>query len=257
MLKHATALESFGGSVAQKESLMSISTTHHLAPMSPASGGPAHRSLRSAAVSLAVGAALLGAGAFAGTHFNAGAAPAVPSQEAPAPLMKRVIDPASLPGFSLLVDPATIRGAAAWAAGDGAARSQHETARLRSFGFVEGLNEQLRSTNATQASLTSAVEEFRAPTGAYEELQHQYAVLRTQRGVSLKTFPVVGIPGARGVSMTTSHGTRLEVLFPAGRYLYTASAFPGRNGVPVLTPSRLSAEAGALYLTINGCARSR
>jgi hypothetical protein len=171
--------------------------------------------------------------------------------------MKRVIDPISLRGFSLLVDPAAIRGAAAWATAERASSPQLETARLRSFGFVEGLNEQLRSTSATRPSVSSMVEEFRTPAGAYQEFQHRYTTFRTAAGVATKTFPVTGIPGARGVSATTGRGTRLEVLFPAGRYLYTASAAPGPSGAPVLSSARLSAEAGALYLTVNGCARSR
>ena len=235
---------------------MSHSTTHHVNFVPPVRTGNRRRPL---AAWVALALALLAFLGFAITHLGASASSGAPTAPPPGPprLMKRAIAPATLPGFSLLMDPATIRGAVAWATAERSPSQPRESARLQTLGFIDGLDEQLRSTDPTKGQVSSIVEQFRTPSGAQSELQHQYATVRASGGARLTTFPVVGVPGARGVSILHSRHTRLEVLFRSGRFVYLLTAGSPLHGGPRVTSTRLASAVGLQYLTVNGCVSSR
>ena len=155
------------------------------------------------------------------------------------------------------MDPATIRGAAAWATAERSTSQPRESARLQTLGFIDGLDEQLRSTDPTKGQMSSIVEQFRTPSGAQSELQHQYATVRASGGARLTTFAVAGVPGARGVSIDHSHHTQLEVLFRSGRFVYLLTAGSPLRGGRRVTSSLMASAAGLQYLTVNGCVSGR
>jgi hypothetical protein len=177
---------------------------------------PVRSTLAAAAATLAV----VGGG-YAAVHHRSGTAVAATP---PAPLSQRVLTPAELPGFSLLADAAIVRSPAEWAPRD--------AARLRSIGFLGGISVPLGRPGA---AATSTVEQFRTASGAGAELSHQVRP-------GARTFPVVGVPGARGFTVSTGR----EVMFTSGAYYYLLSA----KGV---SQGQLASAARSLYLTVNGC----
>jgi hypothetical protein len=167
-----------------------------------------------------------------------------------ASLIDQVLAPHALQGFSLLADPVTVPTASYWATAEHGPSPQRETARLRTMGFVRGLSEQLVRSHPTTGAATSTVEQFRTAAGASAELGHQYAAIH---GRHSRDFPVVGIPGARGVSVTTGRSMRLAVVFTSGPNYYLIDATSPSRGSGALTRAQLSAAAGWLYLTVHGC----
>jgi hypothetical protein len=199
-------------------------------------------STRSALVGAAAALALIGAGAYSDAQISPARATRSGS------LYEQVLTPRELPGFSVEADPATVTGASDWAAGERPASRPGETARLTGLGFEAGMFEPLVRRSPGETHATSTVERFRTVAGARAELRYQW---RRLAGRGSRDFAVVGIPGARGVSTTTGHSTRLAVVFTSGRDYYlvtTVSEDPGR-----VTGTQLAAAACAQYLKVNGC----
>jgi hypothetical protein len=209
-------------------------TSMQFVPLVPSNMSPtaSERSSMRASLAAAAAALTLVAGGYVSTQIGSGAGSSSIEQTAatrPAPLSQRVLTPATLPGFSLLADPATVHGATDWALVE---RAPSEAGRLRSLGFIAGISEQLQRPGA---SVTSTVEQFRTQAGARAELAHQYRP-------GQQTFSVATIPGAHGVSTATHH----QIMFTSGSYYYLLSG----SGI---SQKQLSGAANSLYLTVNGC----
>jgi len=219
----------------------------------------AHRrpSARSGLASAAAAVALLGAGTYgyATTQASPGgdsstAASAVAAR--PVSLYDRVLGPGELAGFSPEADPGTVPTAAYWAIAARSGSSQLETRRLEKLGFEAGISEQL--LGPAQAHAASVAERFRTASGARAELQYQYT--KAAQG-DRRSFPVIGIPSARGVSIATGRSTIHEVLFTAGHDYYLVGVRTASHGANVVSGPQVAAAAGALYLTVNGCTAAR
>ena len=169
------------------------------------------------------------------------------------PLADHVVSPAGFPGFVLRRPLSVVSSALAWTAVERAPFPAAEAARLKAFGFVRGLDEQLYGRFPIAAEVISVVEQYRTTAGARAELAYQHARLMDPRGGTVSTFPV-GIPGAHGVRIAGGGSTGLNVLFSAGAYYYVVAAGhpPGARSAP--TTRQLVAAADSLYLAVTGCA---
>lgn len=118
-----------------------------------------------------------------------------------------------------------------WVAGESmsGAQAQAESARLRKIGFVAGISEQLASpTNRDRYGLTIA-EQFKDAQGAKAELTHTVATVGTPT-----SFPVPGVPGARGFEQDGATGGR-NIAFTHGDYYYLIGSgwqVKAADGVP-------------------------
>ncbi|HEY5390149.1 MAG TPA: hypothetical protein VIJ83_06290, partial [Solirubrobacteraceae bacterium] len=111
------------------------------------------------------------------------------------PLAERVLRSGDLAQMVRTSPPTVTAGAAAWAAGEGLAPGAiaNETDRLTALGFVEGVDENLKTPGNGDRFGLSLVERFQSSDAAKAELQH---VAGPGRGWTY--FAVAGIPGARG-----------------------------------------------------------
>jgi hypothetical protein len=165
-------------------------------------------------------------------------------------LTDRVLAPSSLPGFIVTRPAQAIRTASQWAVATGSRTPTREAARLRGLGFVGGVDEQLHGRSPLASEAVSLVEQYRTAAGARAELVYESAQLR---GPGTSTFAVPGVPGAVGLEVKGRGNEGVNVLFSAGRYFYVVGAGFPSSGRAAVSTNQLSAAAGALYLTVNGC----
>jgi hypothetical protein len=195
----------------------------------------------------------------------------------PLSLTERVLAPSAIPGMVAMQQPTVVRSAAEWATTvEQSLSPARETARLRALGYVAGVAEQLHSDVAEQrlggvaeqrlggvaeqlhgrypvmAEAISVVEHYRSPASARAELAYQYAHLNDSHSAKFVTFPV-GIPYARGVSITGADKVGLNVMFADGPNYYVVGAGAPSNARNAPTRAQLISAAGFLYLSINGC----
>jgi hypothetical protein len=206
-------------------------------------------------VTAATAAALatLGIGIYAGSQLGSpGNTASTAGSPVSTPLSARALAPSALPGFMLAADSAPVRSAYDWALVERSQEPARETARLRTLGFLGGFDEQLRGRYPNAAAAVSVVERYRTGLGASQEAAYQYAQLQHQPGQRTSTFPVPGVPGARGVRIE-GRRTVDNVLFSSGSYFYVISSGlrSGSHGAP--TQAQLSSAAATLFLTNAGC----
>ena len=114
---------------------------------------------------------------------------------------------------------------------------------LRRAGFVRGLREKLDGTTRGVVGY-SFVAEFRTPTRARDEVANELASPHAPG--SYAAFPVAGIPGAHGFTLT---GAGLyNVMFSDGRYQYGRGAIGGSSAAR----AQVIAAAQALYRRLHG-----
>jgi hypothetical protein len=199
-----------------------------------------------------VGAALALAGVGIYSAVTAGSGtPATPAGPGlPLTMMQRVLAPSIFPGFVQTQRPSVIRNAAAWARLEPAASVTADTARLRSIGFVAGVNEQLHGVR-TAAETVSTAERFRTAAGAEAELRYESNRLGSLLGAA--QFAVPGVPGAIGITLHRNGVTAGDVLFTVGPYYYVVASGAGGTGRGVPGPGSLTRAANLQYLGVEGC----
>jgi hypothetical protein len=119
-----------------------------------------------------------------------------------------------------------------------------ETKRLTRLGFVAGASENLTGPSGEGVSIA---EQFKTAGGARSELANEVKVFKAE-AAGPKTFPVTGIPGARGLAATGAGG--VNVAFTSGDYYYLVGAFvPAVNASSEAT---IIAAAKHLYRRVHG-----
>jgi hypothetical protein len=121
-----------------------------------------------------------------------------------------------------------------------------EAARLKALGFVAGIVERLAPVQggSVNQEAISLVEQYRSPNGAKGEVAAQLNQAHT-RGET--TFPVAGIPEARGWGTSAASPPDANVAFPVGAYYYLVGF-----GSSAPTRSQLITAAQRLYGRVRG-----
>ena len=104
-----------------------------------------------------------------------------------------------------------------WAAGDdlSSQANKAEVARLKKIGFVAGLSLPLVTKNNSNRYGLTAVEQFKASSGAKAELTHTVST-----NGPWTSFAVPGIPGARGFEQGGAAGGGRNIAFTHGDYYF-------------------------------------
>ncbi len=125
------------------------------------------------------------------------------------------------------------------------------TARLRRAGFVAGVREDLIWSKGTDRGGLSAVLRLGSAAAACSEIAQQMPDFagEPQRGraKSYATFPVPGIPGAHGFTLTTTETSGHNIVFADGPFTYHLGVGWGNQASSPPTRSQLIAAARALY----------
>jgi hypothetical protein len=186
-------------------------------------------------------AVVLGALAGAGVAL-ARTAPPAPAASA-STLYSHLLLPRELPGFASPICPRVERDASRWALG------YLSVDRLRRNGFVAGLREELHSASLNADAL-SVVALYKSTDGAQAELLDELAAAR--RGpAGFTTFPVAGIPGARGFALTGGGSQGYNVAFTDGPYLHLAGVGFAAGAASHPSKAQLIAAAAALYRRVH------
>ena len=114
----------------------------------------------------------------------------------PLSLGQRLLKVGELAGFEPL-PPTTYRNALEWAASEGPGNTTAEQHRLERNGFVAGAYEQLATPKLSSRTAISYVVQFRDAAGARADLAHELSTHTAAAGVTVHSFRVAGIPGAR------------------------------------------------------------
>ncbi len=216
--------------------MTSLTHTYTASQSRPVTSRPA--AALAAAVAAAVAAVAVISFSGSGAPQPAAANP-VPSMAA-LPLSQRVLAPDATSGFVRGAQPAPVS----------------MTTRLRSIGFVSGVNEQLHGVFPLKAQAVSVVERFRSAAGANAELNYQYEqAVKDARssGSTVSTYRVAGIPGARGWTVRDHGITGINVAYVSGQFYYLvgSGSASGAHGAP--TANNVAAAANLQYLLVNGC----
>jgi hypothetical protein len=163
------------------------------------------------------------------------------------PLTERVLRAGELAGMTASGPVRVIKGARAWVIAEGGPSLDVEIARLRKLGFIAGVRENLRAPGNPARAGLSAVEQFSSATSAKAEVVHA----ATANGPWV-TFPVHGIPGARGFEQLSSQGNGRNVAFPEGVYYYIVGAGWGGPSSNAVSRSTVKAAALRLYQRVRG-----
>ena len=236
---------------------MSLAAPSHssLPAASPAAAsttvaGARRRHVSPALLVASTAAALAAAGTYAAVAHHSGSTSAVPAASTPA---TRVLSTASLPGLVADGHVVVIHTPAAWSTTRFSAVATEPTARLQALGFTTAIVKQMHSARAGGVRWTSVAEGYATASGARLDATYQAAQLGRARHGTVSPFPVIGVPGARGISVTTARNATVAAVFAAGNYVYLVSARFPRPSVSPPARSQVSAAAGWLYLAVNGC----
>jgi len=182
-------------------------------------------------------------GVLAGTSIALARVAAPAPAAAASTLYGRLLLPRELPGFASPICPRVETDGSRWALG------YLPVDQLRRNGFVAGLGEELHS-NSLDADAVSVVALFKSTDGAQTELQDELAAAR--RGpAGLTTFPVAGIPGARGFALAGGGSQEYKVAFTDGPYLHLAGIGFVAGAVRHPSKAQLVAAAAALYRRVH------
>jgi len=163
------------------------------------------------------------------------------------PLTGRVLRAGELSGMVASGPVRVITGAAAWVKSEGGPGRKAEIARVRKLGFIAGVRENLRAPGNPARAGLSAVEQFSSATSAKAEVVHE----STANGPWV-SFPVHGIPGARGFEALSSQGNGRNVAFADGVYYYIVGAGWGGASNNAVSRSTIAAAALRLYQRVHG-----
>ena len=163
-------------------------------------------------------------------------------------LTGRVLAAGELAGMKPLSAPVVVSGAAAWVT-DSFPRSSRpaELARLRSLGFVAGIDENLITPGNGDRYGLSVTEEFSSGRSATAELVHAAAVNPTWAH-----FAVPGIPGARGFELTQGARPGRTVGFTDGPFYYIVGVAWLGSSTNAVSRAQLIAGALRLYHRVHG-----
>lgn len=126
-----------------------------------------------------------------------------------------------------------------------------EAARLARLGFVRAASESL-TMGSTQG--LSLVEQFGTPKEAQTEVNYeagQFKIQPANSGSKIVTFPVPGIPGARGYAALSSGQGGLNVGFAKGTYVYLVGQVLGPGEPYKSAVIKLIAAAHSLYTRVS------
>jgi hypothetical protein len=156
-----------------------------------------------------------------------------------------VLRAGDLPGFVPHGYQPPSTSAQSWVAEYPPPQRAPEAARLKALGFVAGIEERLApAQGGGNQEAISLVEQFRSAHGANAEVavQIKQALARAE-----STFPVAGIPRARGWGTSTGSPPDANVAFPVGAYYYLVGF-----GSSAPTRSQLITAAQRLYGRVRG-----
>jgi hypothetical protein len=164
------------------------------------------------------------------------------------PLTGRVLRSGELAGMNPNAPVHVVVGASAWVTSGGFAPlpGKAEIARLRKLGFVAGVNENLITAGNQNRYGLSAVQQFSSAKSATAELVF---VATSEPRTS---FPVHGIPGARGFESISNQNNGRNVAFADGDYYYIVGAGWGGGSSNAVLRSTLAAAAVVLYHRVHG-----
>jgi hypothetical protein len=161
-----------------------------------------------------------GSGKTASTHTSSTSASTTTSASAATPrtgLVARVLTNNELPGFTASQPPTVQTNPRLYLAGDESGpQLATDTARLERLGFKGAVNENL---NGSGVPGLSVVEQLGSVAAARSELASNVRSLKTAGG-TYATFPVSGIPGAVGYSISSPQGVGINILWADGPYYY-------------------------------------
>lgn len=166
------------------------------------------------------------------------------------PLTARVLRVGDLPEMVPTSPPTVTAGAAAWAAGEGLPPGAiaNETDRLRSLGFAEGVDENLKTRGNGDRFGLSLVERFSSSGAAKAELRYV-----SRPGAGWTYFSVPGIPGARGFEATSGRYGGRNVAFADGSFYYLVGAGWSRaKAADKVARADVIAAARRLYGRVHG-----
>lgn len=162
----------------------------------------------------------------------------------PLSIHERVLRSNELPRFASLTCPLPITDAKRWADG------YLSVDLLRRNGFVAGLKEDLHSST-TGADALSVVAQFRTAQGARDQVQAEIASARETAG-TYTSFPVPGIPGARGFTLGDGVARGHNVVFSDGPFQYLVGIGFPVGAEDAVTRAQVIAAATALYRRVHG-----
>lgn len=186
----------------------------------------------------------------AGTHVSSTSAPASTSTTATTPasgLEARVLTSNELSGFT--AQPAPVeRNPRLYLIESSESGSQlaADTARLKRLGFKGAVSENLNAPG--QAGL-SLVEQLGSVSAARSEVTGDIQHVKSQGG-TYATFPVSGIPGAIGFSLSSSQGDGINITWAAGPYFYLVGETI--SSLDKSSEEALNAAARHLYQRLHG-----
>jgi hypothetical protein len=122
-----------------------------------------------------------------------------------------------------------------------------DTARLKRLGFKGAVSENLSGPG--QAGL-SLVEQLGSPAAARSELMGDIQGVKTQGGGKFATFPVSGIPGAVGFSVSSPQGDGINITWADGPYYYLVGET--LSSLQKSSEDTLNAAARSLYQHTHG-----
>ncbi len=139
---------------------------------------------------------------------------------------------------------APLTNATDWAAADELSpqANKAEVARLKKIGFVAGLSLPLVTKNNANRYGLTAVEQFKSPSGAKAELTHTVST-----DGPWTSFPVPGIPGARGFEQGGSSGGGRNIAFTHDDYYYIIGSGWQTGASNAVPRAAIIAAAVALY----------
>jgi hypothetical protein len=159
----------------------------------------------------------------------------------------RILEPGEMAGFTPAGRRLIGTNPDSWAVALQVPAAQRATvvALLRRLGFVAALREDLVASGGVPG--LSMVEQFRSPSGARGELAAVVQQFKTSIPAPdrFTSFPVPGIPGARGLATTLDTGA--NVGFTKGSYYYLIGVAGARPGTPG-APNRATVIAAARHL---------
>jgi len=155
------------------------------------------------------------------THSTVVSAPPTTSASAAAPrsgLATRVLTNDELPGFTASQAPTVEHDLRLYLVGSGDTGAQltADVARLKRLGFKGAVSENL---SAPGQDGLSVVEQLGSASAAHSELTDDVQEVKGVGG-TFGTFPVSGIPGAVGYSLSSPQGAGINVTWADGPYYY-------------------------------------
>jgi hypothetical protein len=127
--------------------------------------------------------------------------------------------------------------------------------RLRRAGFVAASREDLVWTKGTDRGGLSAVVRLRSAQAARNEIAQQIRDFANEpsrgRAKSYTTFPVPGVPGAHGFTLTTQQTSGHNIIFADGPFTYHLGVGWGNQAGNPPTLAQLITAAKALYARVH------